>query len=318
MNTIKDTNRLTFENLMNINNDQAREILESFRWPDGVICPKCGSRDVVAITGKSEKVRKGLYRCRECRKNNPKQDQFTVTVGTIFESSHISIRKWLMAIAITCASKKGVSALQLKRMLGLGSYHTAWFMLHRVRYAMKLNPKATMLKGDVEVDETYIGGKSREGKRGRGSERKTPVVVLVERKGRARTKVVTHVGSKELKGVIREVVARDATIMTDEWRSYQGIGNEYAGHQVVQHGAREYARGNAHVNNAESFFALLKRGIHGIFHSVSVKYLPRYCEEFGFRWNHRLQSDAERAQAVIRKAEGRRIMFKDLTEKKSV
>ena len=170
-----------------------------------------------------------------------------------------------------------------------------------------------MLDGTVEADETYIGGKSRKKKRGRGSERKTPVLAMVERDGRMKARPVADVSGKSLKGAIRESVKRSATIMTDEWPSYRGLRRDCRGHEVVEHGRREYVRGNISTNSAESFFALLKRGIHGTFHHVSKQHLHRYCDEFAFRWSNRKVTDGERAEAAIRGIEGKSLPYEMLS-----
>jgi len=282
--------------------DQARAYLESIRWPDGPICLHCGSKNVSHLEGK--KHRKGVIQCNDC------DQQFSVTVNSIMESSHIPLNKWVLAFHLMCSSKKGISALQLQRELGLGSYRTAWFMCHRIRHAMDHGPMAEMLKGTVEVDETYVGGKSRKGIRGRGSERKTPVVALMERGGRVRSKPVERIDAKTLKGEIRKHVDPNSMIMTDELPSYRGIGKEFAGgHQVVSHSAGEYSRGEVHVNTDESYFALLKRGHYGIFHSFSKYHLHRYCHEFDFRWNSRDANDADRTALAIRQMSGKRLMY---------
>ncbi len=284
--------------------DEARTILERVRWPNGPVCPHCGSRKATRIEAKSEKVRDGLLQCNGCR------GQFTVTVGTVMHRSHITLRQWVQAFHAMSASKKGVSALQLQRNLGLKRYQSAWHLAHRIRFAMRALPMKAILKGTVEVDETYIGGKSRIGKRGRGSERKTPDVALVERGGRMRTRVVERVSAKELKAAIRENVRTSAAIMTDDLASYRGLGQTFkGGHASVKHSIGEYVRGTVHVNTAESFFALLKRGVHGTFHHVSKQHLHRYCDEFGFRWDHRRATDGERTVAAIRQAEGKRLLY---------
>jgi transposase-like protein len=286
--------------------DEARTILENILWPDGPVCPHCQSRNATRINGKSKKVRDGLLQCKDCR------GQFTVTVGTVMHRSHITLRQWVQAFHSVCSHKKGVSALQLQRNLGLKSYQAAWHLAHRIRFAMREAPIKKALKGIVEVDETYIGGKSRLGKRGRGSERKTPVVALVERGGRIRTRPVERVSAKALKAAIRQNVRKDARIMTDDFSSYRGLGREFkGGHEIVNHGEREYARGDVHVNSAESFFALLKRGVHGTFHHVSKQHLHRYCDEFGFRWDHRKVTDGERTVAAIKGANGKRLLYKE-------
>lgn len=294
--------------IANLTEESAREYLEKIRWPDGARCPHCGSDAVTKLQG--EKCRPGLYKCRVkgCRK------QFTVTVGTIFEDTHLTCKQWVMAFHLMCSSKKGISAHQLHRMLDI-TYKTAWHLAHRIRYAMKKEPLAGMLKGRVEVDETYIGGKPRRGgrrsKRGRGT-RKTPVVVLVERGGSAVVRPVRRVSANELKGAIREVVDRSARINTDELNSYRGIGKEFdGGHGTVQHSAGQYSHRGDSTNTAESFFALLKRGVHGTFHHVSKEHLSRYCDEFGFRWDGRKVTDGERTEAAIKGAEGKRLMYQD-------
>jgi transposase-like protein len=229
------------------------------------------------------------------------------------EDSHIPMQKWIMAFHLMCSSKKGISALQLQRELGLGSYRSAWHMAHRIRHAMKDNPSGPSLEGVVEVDETYVGGKPRKGtgphKRGRGT-KKAPVVVLVERDGSARAMPVESVDAKNLKEAIRENVRPESTIHTDELASYAGIGAEFeGGHETVNHSAGEYERNGVHTNTAESYFALLKRGVYGVFHHVSKKHLHRYCDEFSFRWDHRKTTDGERTKAALLKVEGKRLMY---------
>lgn len=287
--------------------EQARETFEQIRWPNGRVCPHCGatSEHSTKLEGTAHRV--GLYKCNAC------SEQFTATVGTILEQSHLPIRTWLMAFSLLCSSKKGLSALQLQRQLGIGSYRSAWHMAHRIRHAMSQEPLAGLLKGTVEVDETYVGGKPRKGtgkhKRGRGT-KKAPVVALVERNGRVHAKKLERVNAKNLKAAIIENVHPSATIMTDELGSYRGIGAEFdGGHHVVTHSKGEYRRGEAGTNEVEAFFALLKRGIVGSFHHVSKQHLNRYCDEFSFRWNHRKISDAERTVQAIRSAEGKRLTY---------
>ena len=288
--------------------DEARKLLENIRWPDGPVCPHCGSSEQIYTIkpNPAKKIRPGLYDCGACHK------QFTVTVKTVMERSKLSLRQWVMAFYSVCAHKKGVSALQLQRDLGLGSYRTAWHLAHRIRHAMKEEPLASLLKGTVEADETYVGGKSRQQRRGRGSERKTPVAVLVERLGRVKAKPVERVNAKTLKKNILESVDRDSRIVSDEWGAYRGIGQSFAqGHYIVRHGIKEYVRGDVHTNTAESFFAILKRGVHGTFHSVSKKHLLRYCDEFAFRWNTRDTDDGDRMMAAIRGADGKRLTLRN-------
>jgi len=263
-----------------------------------------------------EAHRKGLFQCNDagCRQ------QFTVTVRTVMERSKVSLVNWIMAFHLLCSSKKGFSALQLQRELKLGSYKTAWFMMHRIRFAMEQGQMREPLTGIVEVDEAYIGGKPRPGtgvksRRGRGTE-KSPIMVLVERDGTARLKPVPRVDAVNLKGEIRQSVAKSATIMTDEWPAYQGLGKEFTGgHFETCHSKKQYARfdkaSGQHVNTntAESFFALVKRGHYGVYHSMSKTHLHRYCTEYEFRWNHREVSDHARKDAAILGATGKRLVY---------
>ncbi|MGD1146545.1 MAG: IS1595 family transposase [Thermoanaerobaculaceae bacterium] len=297
----------TILELARLNEDEARMLIEHVRWPNGPVCPHCGASDAVRLEGDS--TRPGTLTCRKCRK------QFTVTVNTVMHRSKLPLSKWLMAFHLMCSSKKGISALQLQRELGLGSYQTAWHMAHRIRYAMNAGGMAPLLKGDVEVDETYVGGKPRKGskhpaKRGRGT-KKQPVMALVERNGQVRTHVVPNVSGATLRRMIRASVGRQARILTDEWAGYNGIGKEFdGGHETVNHGNGEYARGDVFTNTAESFFALLKRGIIGAFHSVSKCHLWRYADEFEFRWNHRRVTDYERMLAALAQVGGKRLTYK--------
>jgi transposase-like protein len=294
-----------------LSEDEARATLERIRWPNGPTCIYCGATDNLKRLVGKKTYRAGLFRCGDCG------EQFTVTVGTVMEQSHLPIRTWLMAFALLCSAKKGVSALQLQRQLGLGSYRSAWHLAHRIRHAMTQEPLAGLLKGTVEADETYIGGKPRMGNkqtksanpRGRGA-KKPIVVALVERDGRVVAKPVERVDAKTLAKFVGEHVDRSATLMTDEWGSYKTVGKEFAAHHVVNHSKREYARGDASTNAVEGFFALLKRGIIGSFHTVSKQHLGRYCDEFSYRWNYRKVTDGERTIAAIKASEGKRLMYR--------
>jgi transposase-like protein len=290
--------------------DKAREFLEAKRWPNGPVCPHCASPHVYTLRPKSASkrpVRAGVYKCGKCRR------QFTVRIGTIFEESKLPLRKWLMAIHLMTSSKKGVSSHQIARQLGI-TVKSAWFLTHRIREAMKEQPLAGLLKGNIEVDETYVGGKPRhkgDNKRGRGT-KKTPVMVLVQRDGKARCKPLENVTTETLKAEIAVNVAKEAVIMTDELASYKGLDHA---HESVKHGAKEYVKKlesglSVHTNTAESFFAILKRGHYGIYHQMSKRHLPRYCCEFGFRWNHREVSDGERMVSVIEGMSGKRLMYR--------
>lgn len=287
------------------NADKAREYLERMRWSNGVTCPHCGSMEAYKLQARPNSkrpVRKGVYKCKACRK------QFTVTIGTIFEDSHIPLHKWLMAIQLLCSSKKGMSAHQLHRMLGL-TYKSAWFMAHRIRYAMTQPPLVDKLQGIVEADETYIGGKAH-GKRGRGAANKTPVFALVERNGRVRSFRTDNVTAKNLKEKIRENVEKDSIVMTDEFLAYKNLGREFA-HYMVNHGNGEYVNGDIHTNTIEGFFSILKRGIGGVYQHVSKQHLDRYLAEFGFRYDQRKVDDAIRAAIALEQTKGKRLMFRE-------
>lgn len=294
------------EFLERFSTDEAcRELLERIRWPEGRYCPHCGGLRSWPIH--CEAARAGLYECADCHK------QFTATVGTVFEDSKIGLPKWFLAIYLMLDSKKGISSNQMARVLGV-TYKTAWFVTHRVRMMMtETDSKGKPLQGVVEVDETYVGGKPRKhsgkkSKRGRGTE-KVPVMVLVERGGIARSRVIERVNARTLKGAIRENVARTAVIMTDEFASYKGLDEEFADHGVVNHSQGQYTDGEKSTNRAESFFALLKRGLIGTFHQMSRQHLDRYCTEFNFRWNARDAGQMENVGEVLNGAIGKRLTY---------
>ena len=322
---MKAIDSLTFQQIRHLSDDDARKAFETIRWPEGVTCPRCQGKNILAVTG----GRTGLYRCTDCRKAKT-VDQFTVTVGSIFEDSHIPLGKWLMGFHLVCASKKGVSALQLQRQLELGSYRSAWHMAHRIRHAMASDPMKTMLKGVVEADETYIGGKPRNRKKrdryfggkpkiGRGTD-KAPVLALIERGGRALAFAMDNVKAKSLRAAIDANVDKSSTFNTDEFPAYKAIGAEFeGGHQTVVHSRQEYAKPDgSHINTCESFFGLLKRGVHGTFHHIGRQHLGRYCDEFEFRWDHRKVTDGTRTVSALRRATGRRLPYRDLAGKMSV
>jgi hypothetical protein len=233
----------------------------------------------------------------------------------VFESSHIPLSKWLMALYLLASSKKGMSAHQLYRMLGLKSYKSAWFMAHRLRYAMTEGPNAALLRGVVEVDETYVGGRrrlNRNGRRGHpdGESNKTPVVALVERNGRVRAMPMPRVTQENLAAAVFQNVDLNSTMMTDEYVAYPRIGRQMRKHETVNHGKDEYVRGEAHTNTVEGFFSLLKRGINGVYHHVGRGHLGRYVDEFSFRYNNRKITDGERAGLVVKGADGKRLTYK--------
>ncbi len=292
--------------------DAARAHLESLRWPSGPVCPHCGGTERnVRLNGASH--RPGLLFCGDCR------SQFTVTVGTVFERSKVALHKWVYATHLMCASKKGVSAKQLERVLGV-TYKTAWFMAHRIRAAMNIEPEGPMGGdgGPVEVDETYWGnvGKQRPG--ARGGDHKMKVVSLVERSGQKRSFHVADVTVKTVRPILQKHISEHAALMTDEAAIYKQICGEFASHDSVNHSRAEYVnmiRPWIHSNTVESSFALLKRGLHGTFHSVSEQHLQRYCVEFDFRWNYRIKTgfnDTQRAAVLLANVGGKRLMYRAL------
>ena len=286
---------------------KARLYLESIRWPNGIVCPHCQQKDQDKFwkiePNKAKKIRSGLRQCVPCGK------QFTVTVGTIFEDSKIPLHKWLVAWYLLNASKKGISALQIQRMLGLGSYRTAWLMMHKIRHALRDPIFTDKLSGIVEVDETYIGGVVRgKGRCYKGN--KTAVVALVERGGRVRSKVIGTVTGKNLKAVLHENVRKDSRIMTDTFQAYLKATKGFKSHETVNHHIKEYARGDVTTNSAEGFFSILKRGVIGTFHHVSKKHLPLYLAEFDHRYSHRKTTDGERTHHALSKMEGKRMTYK--------
>jgi transposase-like protein len=286
--------------------------MEADRWPNGVSCPLCGSDNVHKMEGKTQA---GMFLCNDCR------DKFTVRTGTVFERSHIPLHKWLLATHLMAASKKGVSALQLQRMLGLGSYRSAWFMCHRIREAMApaANDKRGPLGGEgkiVEADETWIGGKEANkhvGKRNKkniGGMGKQAVMALTERNGESRSFRVAKVTGNTLRPLIVENISRKSDLMTDQGGQYFHVGKEFNRHETVNHGADEYVRGDAHTNTSECRFSLMKRAVFGAHHSISETHLPRYLAEWDFKWNTRKIKDGERAALALKGAEGKRLTYR--------
>jgi transposase-like protein len=291
--------------------EKARAHLEAQLWPDGPVCPHCGSLASTALHGKAH--RKGLYQCNEpeCR------EQFSVTVGTVFERSKIPLHKWVLAAQLMGSSKKGVSSKQIQRMLGV-TYQTAWFMTMRLREAAKPDPKSGPLGGEgkvIESDETFVGGKKKNVHKGKPEPKKHAVHALVERGGQVRAKHVADVTAKTLRRNLVTMASRKSTLNTDEALTYYWLGKEFADHQAVNHSQDEYVSkdGKTHVQSAESFFAIMKRGVYGTFHSVSEQHLQRYCDEFAFRWNTRSAlgiEDFERAALLLKGASGKRLTYR--------
>lgn len=293
------------------NENAARAHLEATRWPDGPVCPHCGVVDRASRIEAKEKgkgARPGLWFCNECR------EQFSVTVGTVMESSHIPLHKWLLAIHLMSASKKGMSALQLQRMLGLGSYRSAWFLAQRIRLAMDEIAPAP-IGGEnkvVEADETFIGGKAKNRAYAKKAPKKQAVLTLVERDGKSRSFHIANVKAKTLRETIVKVASRQSYLATDESPSYEKLGREFANHGTVNHSANEYARlgGFIHVNTAEGRFSLMKRAVFGTHHSISEAHLSRYLAEWDFKYNNRHIDDTERAQVALRGIEGKRLTYR--------
>jgi len=306
---------LTLDQIMQrFNTDApAREYLENLRWPDGITCPHCKNANAANIwdiaANKEKKIREGLHQCGECKK------QFTCTIGTIFEDSHIPLRKWLVAFYLNSSSKKGISSLQLQRILELGSYRTALFMQHRIRHALQdsIFTDADKMTGTVEVDETYVGGKTR-GTGGGYKGNKTPVVSMLERGGRVRSKVMVKVTGVKLKEFIAEHATPGTVVNTDDNFGYRGLNAQGFEHQVIKHSVKEYVRkeGNRTVttNGIEGYFSLLKRGVVGTFHKVSEQHLPLYLAEFDHRHNTRTLTDGQRTVIALQKTVGKRLHYR--------
>jgi transposase-like protein len=285
--------------------EKAREHLEAIRWANGRFCPHCGESERTSpVQGKSHRA--GLYYCLSCKKT------FTVTVGTLFERSKIPLSKWTLAFALMTASKKGISAHQLHRMLGI-TYKTAWFMAHRIRESMReFNPGP--LGGQnkvVEADETFIGGKAKNAKKGKPIPKKEAVFSLLERDGKVRSTHVPAVNHKNLRPVLVAQVDRKSYLMTDEAAHYWRVGREFSGHGTVNHSIEEYVRGTFwHTNTIEGYFSILKRGLNGVYQHVSQQHLKRYLGEFDFRYNERAITDGERMVKALKGIEGKRLTYR--------
>jgi transposase-like protein len=290
----------------------AVEFFEEQRWSGKPVCPHCQSGNVYKMLDRDgTRNKRYLWRCRGCA------EQFTVRINSVYEESRIPLRHWAYAFWRASTSKKGVSAREIQRHCQI-SYKSALFLLHRVRFALTPNnPRPPKLDGEIEIDETYCGGKPRRGtgkhKAGRGT-KKTPVVAMVQRNGEVRTKVVANVNYKNLHRFINKNVHPVAIVNTDYFSVYHNIFCLKQKHLRVNHSAGEYAKStpegySAHVNTAESFFSLIKRGLMGIYHSVSKEHLHRYCGEFEFRWNTRSLNDGERVAKAIQSASGKRLIY---------
>jgi transposase-like protein len=312
-----DLANFTLIDVMQLTPDECRDILIDARWPDGPVCPKCGHPDAYTINRKSKTKNRlsRLFKCRGCKR------QFSATVGTIFEDSKIPLNKWFAAMYLMCASKKGISAHQLHRMLKI-SYESAWFMCHRVRAAMEAESFEKMT-GTVEADETYVGPRTRRGhktwherikdeeemglrpKRSRAPfDGKTPVFGMIERGGRARTEVVSDARAVTLRPILLNNLDIDqARLITDGHPAYRSM-DRYLPHDVIDHEV-EYVNGDVHTQNIENYWSIFKRGLYGVFHHVSHVHLPMYLNEFDFRANHRKVDDGQRFSALMGQTRGR-------------
>lgn len=287
--------------------EAARKHLEAIRWPNGAYCPHCGeAENVKPLQGKSH--RPGLHKCYSCL------GHFSVTVGTVFERSKVPLHKWIHAAHLMAASKKGISAHQIHRMLGV-TYKTAWFMEHRLREAMREKSPSKMGGGGkyVEVDETYIiKNKPRHGRKLSIFDMEK-VITLVERDGSARSFHVNSVNSNTIRKILREQINSDSAIMTDEAPFYKKpVGEFFAGHGSVNHSIHEYVRGSAHTNTIEGFFSILKRGMNGVYQHCSKEHLKRYLAEYDFRYTYREKlgyDDEQRAELLLKGIGGKRLMY---------
>jgi transposase-like protein len=294
------------------NEAAAVAFLEAHRWGDTPTCPRCDSADVYVMKGvDGERNKDYRWRCKGC------QRMYTVRTGTTFEETRLPLRVWVYAFWRACASKKGISALQLSREMEI-THKSALFVLRRIRHGMA-EPTVEKLTGTVEVDETYVGGKRRAEHWHRGQRRghpgpdsnKTPVVAMVQRGGSVRFRMMQRVTAATLASVVMEHADLSCRLITDESNAYTKVGRKFqGGHDSVTHGLREYVRGDVHSNTVESVFSLLKRGVMGTFHSVSRKHLPNYLGEFEFRHNTRKMSDGQRVSAVVKAVQGKRLEYR--------
>lgn len=284
------------------NEAKAEAYIFAQRWPDGEpVCPHCGSTNTMKMAGKTQA---GYMLCRDCR------DKFTVRTGTVMERSHVPLHKWLLATHLMAASKKGMSAKQMERMLGV-TYKTAWFLCHRIREAMKVATNGP-LGGPgkiVEADETFVGGKARNRAHGKPAPKKM-VVSLIERGGEARSFHVANIHANNVRSALVTNIDRASTLMTDNAHTYWAVGREFAKHGSTIHSLREYVKGDVHSNTAENFFSIFKRGVIGTYHHMSEAHLHRYCAEFDLRYNTRSMTDGERANVILSNMEGKRLTYR--------
>ena len=290
--------------------NKAREWLEAQRWPNGPVCPHCNNSDPLKIRPLEGKAnyRPGLFKCyaASCRK------QFSVSVGTVMERSHIPLNLWVMAMFLMANAKKSVSARQMARMMDV-PVKTAWFLCHRIREAMGGDDQGPLGGHNkvVESDETVIGGKAKNRAFAKTPPKKHIVMTLVERDGRSRSFHIPNVTAKTLRHKLVTAVSRKSYLMTDELASYERTGREFSGHGTVNHSANEYVRlgGFMHINTAECRFSLMKRSVFGAHHSISEAHLFRYLREWDFRWNTRTMTDSDRTAMIAKLADGKRLLY---------
>jgi transposase-like protein len=286
----------------------AVEFIERQRWGNCPCCVDCGSVKVYKMRDRvtGERNKRFLWRCHDCKR------QYTVRIGTVYEETRIELRHWCYAFWRASTSKKGVSALEIMRHTGL-AYKSALFLMHRIKFAMVPDHgRAPKLMGTLEADEMYVGGKSRyPGHKKKGGSDKAPVFAVLCRNGEVRARAMATVNAKNVREALAECVDFDSRLMTDENAVYKIVGPAFkGGHDTVHHTSKEYARGDVTTNTVEGFFAIMRRGLDGIYHSVSVKHLPKYVGEYEFRWNARKMTDGARTTLAIRSADGKRLMYK--------
>jgi len=296
-------------------NDEAKAVafFEARRWADSPACPRCGSVAVRQIIGKDgQRERHFRWKCADCKR------QYSVRTGTVFEETRLPLRVWAHAYWRCCASKKGVSALQIQRETGIG-YRAALFMLNRIRFAMADGSHAPKLTGIVEADETYVGGKPRspngapaQRRQSGGLVHRAPVLAAVQRGGKVRVRTVPMVTGDNIRAFLRDSVDMSSRLVTDELHGYVKIGREFrGGHDTIHHGSREYARGDVTTNTIEGFFSLVKRKFYGTHHAVSREHLHRYIAEAAFIYNARKVTDAERVALAVKVSEGKRLTYRE-------
>ncbi|MFC1561899.1 IS1595 family transposase [candidate division KSB1 bacterium] len=297
---------LSFPEIAELSEKQARSYLEHVVWGDKPKCPKCnnvGAYKLKPRESSKSPVRSGVYKCKKCCK------QYTVTVGTVMEKSHIPIKKWLLAIILLTSSKKGISAHQVHRMLGI-SYEAAWFMCMRIRTAMSEDIAIQKLSGIIEIDNGYVGGKET-GYKGK-KEKKSKILVLVSREGKAKSLVMDKVSASNIKESLFKHVERNSTLYSDGFYAYRGLNYQFGKHITIIGTKQGCGQDHSiHINTAENFIGILKRGIHGVYHHVSKRHLQQYLNEFDFRYSNRTIEDKQRSKSAMVGIIGKRLMYQD-------